>query len=99
MRLEDAQDAVSTSVNFYLYCYGLSHKHQLVHKEKQVPCAFPVSHHDGEDTLRYRPTQGWTVDEAGLLCKVIYLLRPSSLGLDGGGMLHTHPWRLNEACT
>ena len=99
VRLEDAQDAVSPSVNFDLYCYGLSHKYQLVHKEKQAPYALPVSHHDGEGTLRHRPTQGWTVDEAGLLCKVIYLLRPSSLGLDGGGIQHTHPWRLNEACT
>ena len=94
LRMQSAQAWI-----FGLYCCWLSGKHQFVHKEKQAPYALPVSHHDGEDTLRYRPTQGWTVDEAGLLCKVIYLLRPSSLGLDGGGILHTHPWRLNEACT
>ena len=43
-------------------------------KEKWAPCALPVCHHGGGDTLLYRPTQGWTVDEACLLCKVIYLL-------------------------
>ena len=93
LRMQSAQAWI-----FGLYCCWLSGKHQFVHKKK-APYALPVSHHDGEDTLRHRPTQGWTVDEAGLLCKVIYLLRPSSLGLDGGGMLHTHPRRRNEVCT
>ena len=61
----------------------LSPKHQLVHKEKKSPYALPASHHNRKGTLHHRPTQGWTVDEANLLCKVIFILWPSSLGLDG----------------
>ena len=73
-------------------------KHQLVHKEKKSPYALSVSHHNRKGALRHRPTQGWTVDEASLLCKVIYLLWPSSLGLDGECIQPTDPWRQNEAC-
>ena len=47
---------------------------QLANKEKKAPSALPVSHYVGEEMFRHRPTQGWTVDEAGLLCKVIYIL-------------------------
>ena len=68
-------------------------------KEMKAPSALPVSHHDGKDTSRNRPTQGWTVDEANLLCKVIYILWPSSLGLDGEYILHPSPRRPNKACT
>ena len=42
--------------------------------EKKAPFALPVSHYVGEEMFRHRPTQGWTVDEASLLCKVIYIL-------------------------
>ena len=68
-------------------------------KEMKAPSARPVSHHDGKDTSRHRPTQGWTVDEANLLCKVIYILWPSSLGLDGEYIPHPSPRRPNKACT
>ena len=93
LRMQSAQAWI-----FGPYCCWLSSKHQFVHKKK-APYALPVSHHEGGEAPLYRPTQGWTVDEACLLCKVIYLLWPSSLGLDGECVLHTHPWRLIEACT
>ena len=38
----------------------------------KVPYALPVGHHDGGKVFRYRPTLGWTVDEASLLCKANY---------------------------
>ena len=47
---------------------------QLASTEKKSPFALPVSHYVGEEMFRHRPTQGWTVDEASLLYKVIYLL-------------------------
>ena len=67
-------------------------------KEMLAPSALPACIQIWKEFVRHRPTQGWTVDEACLLCKVIYILRPSSLGLDGQGILHTYPWRLNESC-
>ena len=93
LRMQSAQAWI-----FDPYCCWLSSKHQFVHKKK-APYALPVSHHDGGEAPLYRPTQGWTVDEACLLCKVIYILWPSSLGLDGEYILHPSPRRPNIACT
>ena len=61
-------------ININIGLLRLSPKHQLVHKEKKSPYALSVSQQDGEETLHHRPTQGWTVNEANLLCKVIYIL-------------------------
>ena len=56
-------------------------------KEKWAPCALPVCHHGGGDTLLYRPTQGWTVDEAWiLLYRSIYSL---TVQPRGGRWRHT----------
>lgn len=68
-------------------------------KEMKAPSALPVSHHDGKDTSRHRPTQGWTVDEASLLCKAnIYspTVQPWV-----GRWRHTvcPPGKQNETCT
>ena len=88
-----------SDININIGLLRLSPKHQLVHKEKKSPYALSVSHHNRKGALHHRPTQGWTVDEANLLCKVIYILWPSSLGLDGEYIQPTHPWKQNEACT
>ena len=49
----------------------------------QVSFCFPGGH----TVCLHRPTQGWTVGEYILLCKVSKLHPPSSLGLDGDGQI------------
>ena len=44
----------------------------------------------GYSVCLHRPTQGWTVGEYILLCKVSRLHPPSSLGLDGEGKPQPH---------
>ena len=47
---------------------------QLASMEMKAPSALPVRLQVWIEVVRDRPTQGWTVDEACLLCKVIYIL-------------------------
>ena len=47
---------------------------QLVDKKMKAPSALSVCSQIKKEVVHDRPTQGWTVDEACLLCKVIYLL-------------------------
>ena len=42
---------------------------QLANKEMEAPLALPVCLQSREGVVLNRPTQGWTVEEAGLLCK------------------------------
>ena len=42
---------------------------RLVNKEMEAPLALPVCLQTGKGVVRDRPTQGWTVEEASLLCK------------------------------
>ena len=87
-----------SDININIGLLRLSPKHQLVHKEKKSPYALSVSHHNRKGALRHRPTQGWTVDEASILCKVsIYSLTVQPRV--GRWMIQpTDPWRQNEAC-
>ena len=56
----------------------------LYESEKKMPYVQDsFSLLDGCTAYIYRPTQGWTVREYILLCKVSLLHPPSSLGLDG----------------
>ena len=65
-------------------------------KKKKAPYALPVSHHDGRETLLHRPTQGWTVDEANLLCKVSIYSMTVQPWVGRWSIQPAHPWRLNE---
>ena len=42
---------------------------RLVNKEMEAPLALPVCLQTRKGVVRDRPTQGWTVEEASLLCK------------------------------
>ena len=48
-------------------------------------CMLQSASRSGYAVHIHRPTQGWTVRESILLCKVSLLHPPSSLGLDGDG--------------
>ena len=43
---------------------------QLVSKEMKAPLALSVCLQTRKGVVRDRPTQGWTVEEASILCKV-----------------------------
>ena len=47
---------------------------QLANMEMKALSALPERLQVWIEIVRDRPTQGWTVEEAGLLCKVIYIL-------------------------
>ena len=42
---------------------------RLANKEMEAPLALPVCLQARKGVVRDRPTQGWTVEEASLLCK------------------------------
>ena len=70
-----------------------------MHKEKKALDALPVSIHDGEDTLRHRPTPGWTVDEAWILWHRSIYSPTVQPRVGRWNILHTLPWRLDEVCS
>ena len=52
---------------------------------RYLMCMLQSASRGGYAVHIHRPTQGWTVKEDILLCKVSLLHPPSSLGLDGDG--------------
>ena len=52
---------------------------------RYLMCMLQSAFRGGYAVHIHRPTQGWTVREYILLCKVSLLHPPSSLGLDGDG--------------
>ena len=72
---------------------------QLASKKRKAPLALPACLLIGKGVVRDRPTQGWTVEEASILCKVsIYSLTVQPWV--GRWRYAIHPlWRLNESCT
>ena len=72
---------------------------QLVSKKRKAPLALPMCLQTGKGVVRDRPTQGWTVEEASLLCKVsIYSLTVQPWVGRWMNVMHP-PWRLSESCT
>ena len=72
---------------------------QLASKERKASPALPVCLLIGKGVVRDRPTQGWTVEEASILCKVS-IYSPTVQPWVGRWMNVMHPsWRLNESCT
>ena len=53
---------------------------------RYLMCMLHSASRSGYAVHIHRPTQGWTVREGILLCKVSLLHPPSSLGLDGDGI-------------
>mgnify|MGYP007016830209 FL=1 len=72
---------------------------QLASKERKASLALPMCLQTGKGVVRDRPTQGWTVDEASILCKVsIYSLTVQPWV--GRWIYAMHPlWRLSDSCT
>ena len=54
-------------------------------ESRYLMCMLHSAFRGGYAVHIHRPTQGWTVREGILLCKVSLLHPPSSLGLDGDG--------------
>ena len=72
---------------------------QLASKKRKASPALPVYLQTGKGVVRDRPTQGWTVEEASILCKVsIYSLTVQPWVGRWIYVMHP-PWRLNESCT
>ena len=70
----------------------------LASKEMQAPSALPVCLQIREGVILHRPTQGWTVDEAWILCQVS-IYSPTVQPWVGRWAYAMHrPWRLNESC-
>ena len=59
-------------------------------ESRYLMCMLQSAFRGGYAVHIHRPTQGWTVREDILLCKVSLLHPPSSLGLDGDGTFL--PW-------
>ncbi len=71
----------------------------LASKEMLAPSALPVCLQIREEVILHRPTQGWTVDEAWILCKVsIYSLTVQPWVGRWAYAMH-RSWRLNESST
>ena len=62
-------------------------QHYLWAKSRNLMCRIHLASRGRCAISPDRPTQGWTVGEYILLCKVSKLHPPSSLGLDGDGQI------------
>ena len=79
MQKTSAMAATSSGMSHHILSadanYDAAYKGSLLaNNKKKVSSALPVCLQIREGVVLHRPTQGWTVDEASLLCKVIYLL-------------------------
>ena len=71
----------------------------LASKEMQAPSALSACLQIREGVIPNRPTLGWTVDEAWILCKVSIYSLTVQPWVGRWAYAMRRPWRLNESCT